>query len=274
MKNQFGQLLLIDAAKASWNPNLERLLLQLRPAGVLFRKLTSGTADVSANCARASDQPLLLAIEEEGGGSLNELFPELPPIGSLDPADASRAGDLIGRGMALLGLNLNLAPIVDLSQTPAPTPVRAAKHAAQVAVASAPTSVVEIAHRAEAFVAGLARRHVLACGRHFPGMPADAQSSPAPVVDRTMAALWREDLLPYRTLGSKCAMVEITHGVHKAYDYEFPRPASLSPAVVQGLLRVKLGYEGVAVADVSLAARAWKIAALAKPPARFVPPLA
>ena len=74
-----------------------------------------------------------------------------------------------------------------------------------------------------------------------------------------MATLWREDLVPYRTLGAKPGMIQVTHAVHKAYDYEFPRPAALSPAVVEGLLRVKLGYPGVALANLTAAARAASI---------------
>jgi beta-N-acetylhexosaminidase len=123
--------------------------------------------------------------------------------------------------------------------------------------ASAPKPL-DVARRAEVFVRGLAHHGVLACARHFPGMPAnrEARLQPAPVVNKGMAILWREDLVPYRTVGAACAMVQITHAVHKAYDYEFPRPASLSPTVVEGLLRVKLGYRGVALADASASARA------------------
>jgi beta-N-acetylhexosaminidase len=250
MKSQLGQLLLIDVPKAAWNPGLERVLQRFEPAGVLFRRLTPATAEVSAKCTRVLDSVPLLAIEDEGGGALSDLVPALTPLAGLDSNGAERAGDLTGRAMALLGLNLNLAPIVDLPANPA---------AGAPQTKALPTSIpVEIACRAEAFVRGLNRRRILACARHFPGMPRnlEAQAPSAPVVDRTMATLWREDLVPYRALGAKSAMIQITHAVHKAYDYEFPRPASLSPAVVAGLLRVKIGYQGVVLADASAAARA------------------
>jgi beta-N-acetylhexosaminidase len=253
MRTQLGQLLLIDVAKADWCQPLEKLLARFEPAGIFFRRLTPATAEASRNCARSLASTPFLATSEEGGGSLSDLFAGLPPLRSLDPHAAGRAGELIGRAMALLGLNLNLAPSVDLAvsaEVGAREPQSGTEHSTGAAA--------DVASPAEAFVQGLSRHRVLACARHFPGMPGGPgePSSPAPVVDRPMAKLWREDLMPYRTLGGNCAMVEITHAVHKAYDYEFPRPASLSPAVVEGLLRVKLGYQGVALADASKAARA------------------
>lgn len=76
-----------------------------------------------------------------------------------------------------------------------------------------------------------------------------------------MAALWREDLVPYRTLRDEVPLIQVSHAAYKAYDYEFPRPASLSPGVVESLLRVKLGYRGVALSDISAACQAARIEA-------------
>lgn len=64
-----------------------------------------------------------------------------------------------------------------------------------------------------------------------------------------MAELWREDLVPYRKLLGQLPLVLVSHGTYKAYDFDHPRSATLSLNVVEGLLRVKLGYRGVAVAD-------------------------
>ena len=76
-----------------------------------------------------------------------------------------------------------------------------------------------------------------------------------------MAALWREDLVPYQALRNEVPLIQVSHAAYKAYDYEFPRPASLSPAVVEGLLRVKLGYRGVALADIPAASQAGRLKA-------------
>jgi beta-N-acetylhexosaminidase len=63
-----------------------------------------------------------------------------------------------------------------------------------------------------------------------------------------MAGLWREDLVPYRALLPPLPLVLLSTAAYKAYDFDFLQSAGLSPKVVEGLLRVKLGYNGVAIA--------------------------
>jgi beta-N-acetylhexosaminidase len=265
MEDQLGQLLMIEMPKAVWRPSLERLLQRFRPGGLLFREITSAgaVAETAHEAARLLGATPFLAIEEEGGGSLSALFAPLPATEWLDLDDVERAGDLIGSAMALVGLNLDLAPAADL---PEASKTNAAASARSGQKSSSPGSIplpVEIAHRGEAFLRGLARHQILACARHFPGLPASLRKpGPGlPEIARSMAELWREDLVPYRALRDEVPLIQISHAAYKAYDYEFPRPASLSPVVVEGLLRVKLGYGGVALADISSTALAARIEA-------------
>jgi len=64
-----------------------------------------------------------------------------------------------------------------------------------------------------------------------------------------MAQLWRQDLVPYRELIGELPFAMLSHGVYKAYDLDVRRPAAASSGVVEGRLRVKLGYGGLAIAD-------------------------
>jgi beta-N-acetylhexosaminidase len=101
-----------------------------------------------------------------------------------------------------------------------------------------------------AFLDGLERHEVRACGKHFPGFPI-AQSSNAMeplVVSKSMAQLWRGDLVPYRALLPRLPVVLVSTAAYKAYDFDLLQSAALSPKVVEGLLRVKLGYRGLAIA--------------------------
>jgi len=145
---------------------------------------------------------------------------------------------------------MNFAPRLDVPEK-VPTFANATARASHAAVTTG----------AEAFLYGLTRHGVLPCAGRFPGLSIDPNEElqVSPVVGRSMAALWSSDLVPYRTLGSRLPLIQISHAAYKAYDYEFSRPASLSPHVVEGLLRLKLGYRGVALADVSAAARAASI---------------
>jgi beta-N-acetylhexosaminidase len=63
-----------------------------------------------------------------------------------------------------------------------------------------------------------------------------------------MAQLWREDLVPYRALLPRLPLVLVSTAAYKAYDFDLLQSAGLSAKVVEGLLRVKLGYKGVAIA--------------------------
>jgi beta-N-acetylhexosaminidase len=63
-----------------------------------------------------------------------------------------------------------------------------------------------------------------------------------------MAELWREDLVPYRALLPRLPLVLVSPAAYKAYDFDLLQSGGLSPKVVEGLLRVKLGYNGVAIA--------------------------
>ncbi len=251
MSAWLGHLLLLEVSKAQWSHALERLLQRHAPAGLFFKSLSTipATWETARKSAQALGSLPFLAVQEEGAGALCGLFGtplQAERLTDLDDKASEALGDLVGRAMRITGLNLDLAPTVDLPANPS---------ASQNAVSGG--GQIQVTRRAEGFVRGLSRHGVLPCPRHFPGLAIGASEGlqASPVVARSMAALWQEDLVPYRALGSRLPVIQISHAVYKAYDYEFQRPASLSSHVVEGLLRLKLGFEGVALAGVSAAAR-------------------
>src|SRR5581483_598879 len=172
-------------------------------------------------------------------------FPSLPqPSQAVAKGHAAvkKLGEIVGSALALSGFNLILGPVLDLGMYP----VKPFQF--QFEFGSDPARVAEYGG---AIVEGLRRSRVLSCPRHFPGLASvqsDAYSTMA-VSAKSMAALWREDLLPFRRVLPKAPMVLVSTGAYKAYDFDSLRPAVFSSAIVQGLLRTKLLYTGVAVAD-------------------------
>ncbi len=250
-EDALGQLLWIDLEEGAWSASLERLVRSLRPGGIVFSQMRPRSADAVAGLLARITSALgfhpFLALEEDGGKAtlLRDLLPPLPSpraAARVGVPAVGRLGDLVGAGIRLLGFNTNLAPVLDLL-----TPLSEAILGPRALGGDAH----QVARCAEAFVRGLAGHGVLACGKHFPGL-GGAQltaGSTLPVVGRTMADLWREDLVPYHELVDNLPLMMLSHCAYKAYDFEVLRPAALSSAVVEGLLRVKLGYGGLAMAD-------------------------
>jgi len=245
--NDFGQLLLLKLSELRWNSPLEHTLRRLNPGGLLVDASLQGDAEncrafLTKEAGSVTTVPLL-ALREEGG-LMDPLHTFLPPLPSPQAvaknglAAVGRLGELVGAALQLLGFNSDFAPLLDLGLSGQNT-TRAFSSDAQ-----------QMAKCGEAFLKGLEAHKVCACGKHFPGLGGARTTGDAelPLISKSMAELWREDLLPYRVLLPRLPLVLVNTAAYKAYDFDLPQAACLSSKVVEGLLRVKLGYEGVAIA--------------------------
>jgi beta-N-acetylhexosaminidase len=270
-ENDLGQLLILKLNEWRWSSSLELFLHRLLPGGILLGgPLTSGAESIHEfllKLARALPTVPFLAIEEEGG-AMDPLRAFLPPLPSPRAAAGkglaavTRLGELVGAALQLLGFNTDLAPGLDLASRasgkgscePVENPCRGTARRAPTGETAETRAFSpdppQVAKCGAAFLHGLERHNLLACGRHFPGLGTAQYSSPTepPVVSKSMAELWREDLVPYRALLPRLPLVLVSIAAYKAFDFDLLQSAGLSPRVVEGLLRVKLGYNGVAIA--------------------------
>jgi beta-glucosidase-like glycosyl hydrolase len=287
-QDNLDQLLILRVNELSWDPSLQHFLHRLHPGGVVIdAPLTAGAEAVREFLFKvACSLPAVpfLALREEGGAMdpLRDFLPPLPSpraVAGKGLAAVRRLGELVGAAFELLGFNTDLAPLLDLA-SPHPSSARRAgacvgldrcdrrpynllpgyfqgnegefaEPAGEASETRAFSSnPLEVAKCAAAFLEGLEPHEVRACGKHFPSL-ATAQSSnntEPPLVSKSMAELWREDLVPYRALLPRLSLVLVSTAAYKAYDFDLLQTAGLSPKVVEGLLRVKLGYAGVAIA--------------------------
>jgi beta-N-acetylhexosaminidase len=158
-----------------------------------------------------------------------------------DVAIAEQVGRAIGEELAALGFDIDFAPVLDVHTNPA-NPIIGDR-----AFGSEPEAV---ARRALAFARGLDAAGVLACGKHFPGHGDTLSDShlELPRIDHGWDRLEQVELLPFRRAAAAgLPMIMTAHVVFAAIDAA--RPATLSPAVVTGVLRNQLGYRGVIVSD-------------------------
>jgi len=191
---------------------------------------------------RADTDELLLGIDEEGGDvtrlewDTGSSYPGGAALGALDEPETTEAvAASIAAELAAAGVNWNYAPVADVN-VPA-NPVIGAR-----AFGSDPTLV---ARHVAAYVRGTQSRRVAACVKHFPGHGATEQDShlELPTVTGDVEA----GLDPFRAAFAAGVQTVMTaHVLVPALD---DVPATLSPAVIGGLLRGELGYDGMVLAD-------------------------
>jgi beta-N-acetylhexosaminidase len=211
------------------------------------------TQMVAANASQenpARAYPLLLMTDQEGG--LVRRMPWAGPtqteaeIGSSpDPAAAAaQAGQQAAAGLRAVGMNVNLAPVLDVYRQPGDFDDQFQR--------SYSMSPDVVAQAGAAFVAAQQAGHVAATVKHFPGLGAAATTQDTdnePVTISLSAQTLRSiDEAPY-TAAFK-AGVKVTMVSWANYPALDPRlPAGLSPTIIQGELQRRLGFTGVTITD-------------------------
>lgn len=194
--------------------------------------------------------PALIAVDQEGGlvqrvRAPATMWPPMMAHDGLPPGEDERVAEQVGRALGeelrALGFDIDFAPVLDVHTNPA-NPIIGER-----AFGKDPATA---ARRALAFARGLDAAGVLACGKHFPGHGDTDRDShlELPRIDHPWDRLERVELAPFRLAAqAKLPMLMTAHVVFAALDAT--RPATLSEQVVTGLLRGKLGYQGVVVSD-------------------------
>jgi beta-N-acetylhexosaminidase len=196
---------------------------------------------------RASPRTPLIAIDQEGGQrfSLPEPFtpwPSATELGALDdPAAVEALARAMARELLAAGCNVNFAPTLDLHlQTRSPV-------TAERSFGSDPEKVARLG---EAFCRGLAAEGVLACAKHFPGH-GDTTIDPhlaLPVFEGAFERVVNTELVPFaRAVAAGVPIIMTAHILLPRIDPQLP--ASLSRRILQDLLRKRLGFPGVILAD-------------------------
>lgn len=200
--------------------------------------------------AQAAGYPPLLIGADQEGGQLNALGPAMTPfpgnmaLGAVgDPDLAFRVGLAIGRECAALGINVNYAPSCDVNSNPQ-NPV--------IGVRSFGEEPQMVGKLAAAMAQGIQAAGVISAAKHFPGHGDTVSDSHhgIPVVPHAEKRLWEVELRPFRTvIEAGVRMVMTSHvGLPALHDGRV-LPATLSPTILQGLLRQKLAFQGVIVSD-------------------------
>ena len=248
LDDELGQMMMVQLAGQDLSPDAIQMINAQGAGGVLFFAANIQSADqiksLTAQAQKIASIPLLLSIDQEGGvvNRFYNLVGSRPSAASLaSPGDAQQQGQADADLLHTYGFNLNLAPVVDVGTS---NP--------QLWSRTFGTSPDHVAAMAGAYLDGLQQSGVVTgCLKHYPGL-GDTNTDPhlgMPVLDRSRADWERIDLAPYRALLTRhdVRAILVTHEMIPAVDPTLP--ASLSPAIVDGILRDELGFQGVVITD-------------------------
>jgi beta-N-acetylhexosaminidase len=251
-REKIGQLFMVGFLGTSVTPDLAAFLKEYKPGGVILfsrnlesvEQIVQLTNDLQAYSPKS---PLLISIDQEGGrvSRLPRGFTIFPPcelIGRCHSGElAYAAAATIAKELKAVGINMNMAPVLDVNSNP-DNPVIGDR-----AFGATPEIVGELGL---VTAAGLQDNKVVACGKHFPGhgdTNADSHKE-LPIVEASRERLEAVEFSPFRrATAAGIATLMTAHVLYKALDDRLP--ATLSPDVITHLLREQMRYDGVVLTD-------------------------
>ena len=255
-----GQRIIYSYAGAQPPPALLTLIRRGEAAGVIFfaanirsvPQLRRVIAELQrANASSPVHAPLLMLTDQEGG--LVRRLPGAPAlsekkigaaVGAAAVSLATAAGSGAGANLASVGINVNLAPVLDVYRRPGDFIDRY-----QRSYSSNPGVVARLGG---AFIAAQQRARVAATAKHFPGLGSAGTTQDtdarAVTLNVPLSQLRAVDELPYLTaIADGVKLVMLSWAIYPALDRRLP--AGLSPTVLGGELRGRLGFRGVTITD-------------------------
>ncbi|WP_375090592.1 beta-N-acetylhexosaminidase [Peribacillus sp. RS7] len=253
LEEKVGQLMMVGFRGTEKSSEITELIEQKHIGGVIYfdrnMKSPEQVAKLSNSLQQTADQstlslPLMVAVDQEGGNiiRMRERVSPLPSQQDLGKnasvEDIYKVTKLNGAELGSMGININFAPVLDLSKTD------------ERSLGKDPEKVYQYGKKA---IQGLNDVSITGALKHFPG---NGRSEIDPHVETSSVEanqldLENSDIYPFKQIISEMDnqkfFVMVTHIKYPAYDKE--KPASLSKVIIEDLLRGKLKYEGLVVTD-------------------------
>ena len=248
-----GQRLMVGFDGTEFNKDLEFLIRDLKIGGIiLFSNNIKNPNQLTALCQSIQDfalacgqPPMFIAIDQEGGtvARLREpQFKEFPGIPELkNESDATAFAENMAAELAKLGINMNMAPVMDVAPADISSIMekRIFSHDPQ-----------RVSQMGRIVIEHHQRQNIMAVAKHFPGIGRTTLDSHIDMPELTATAndLEAFDLIPFKTaIDTQVSGIMLSHIRYTGIDPVWP--ASLSPAIVQDLLRKQMGFNGIIMTD-------------------------
>ena len=258
VEEKVGQLLIGGFEGTEIGDQATRLVQEYQVGGlILYGRNIAGAGQLvtltnGLKALNGDGIPLFLSIDQEGGG-VDRMPPEVRRtpgaycVGQTGSVPAAQSyGDVLAAECAAFGLNLDFAPVLDVWSNPGNTVIGQRAFSADART---------VAGLGPAAARRMMDQGIIPAVKHFPGHGDTAVDSHVglPVVDKSPEELEETELIPFRAAiqsagtDGQVPAVMVAHILLTQLDPE--RPASLSPAVVTGLLRDELGFAGAVLTD-------------------------
>lgn len=252
MEEKIGQLLMV-AAYSNKNEQhyaqIDRFVSNYKVGGLIFMQGTPYMqAHLNNRYQAKATVPLMIGFDGEWGLAMRLdstiSYPRQLMLGAVSDNDLIyQMGMDIGKQMRRLGIHVNFAPVIDVNNNPR-NPV--------INDRSFGDDVNNVGIKGLAYLQGLQHASVLACGKHFPGHgDTDTDSHyDLPVLKQNRQRLDTIELKPFRELIKRgLGSMMIAHLSIPALDNTPNLPSTLSPKIVDDLLRKEMGFEGLVFTD-------------------------
>ena len=253
---RIGGLFMVGLPGTALDGETDGFIQKYRPAGlILFSRNIRNPLQLAMLCNDLQDRamkyhgvPLFLSVDQEGGrvarlGKPFTLFPGNTAIGK-DPSPVERAlhfARTTAKEMRLVGLNMDLAPVVDVLRG------KPEKHLEGRAFGGDPGKVALLG---STVIRELQANGIMAVAKHFPGLGGTTLDPhhQLPTINVPASELERVDLVPFAAaIDSDVSAIMTSHARYPALDAD--NPATLSKRIIMSVLRERMGFNGLIISD-------------------------
>ncbi len=247
-----GQLLIVHFKGHEMNEEAFQLIAEAHVGGFIYYNWANGlespkqVTQLSRQLQALASIPLWICIDQEGGpvSRLNQGFPSFlgnRAIAALkDPQAIQKNFYDLGRMLKSVGINMNLAPVIDVSSDPLTS------YMAKRTFGDTPSEVTFCGKQA---LLGFHQAGILAVLKHFPGygnVTLDPHCD-LPILDESLEKIQRIDLAPFKALAHQAQAIMTAHIKIPCLDQQ--HCATLSKIMLQEILRKEMGFEGLILSD-------------------------
>jgi beta-N-acetylhexosaminidase len=257
LEEKIGQMFQVGFNGTIVTPDIKKLIEDYCVGGIIyFRRNIESLKQVSAlsnelqilSINNRPNLPLIISTDQEGG-MVNRLiggthFPGNMLMGATrQPGMAEKAGRAIAGELKAVGINMDLAPVLDVSNNPLNIVIGTRSFGGEPLL---------VANMGVAFIKGMQKEGIIACAKHFPGHGDTAVDShlDLPVIECNRERLEKVEIYPFKAaINEGVDSIMTAHIYVSALESGKGIPATLSYSILTDLLRGKLGYTGIIMTD-------------------------